>query len=575
MAIDGIDSLRNHLQWAIQIEHATIPPYMCALYSIQPQTNTESAEILKSILMEEMLHMCLIANLLNAIGGKPRFAYPEFIAQYPAYLPHSDDAFQVPLQKFTRDTITRVFMRIEKPAPVDAPAEDEHFETLGQFYDAILESLQDLVSEMGETRVFCGDPALQVGGKATHYEGSGRIIEVTDLQSARRALSEVIEQGEGMDHRSLWDGDRNMFHHERGEVGHYFRLQEIVSGRRFQAGDTAQTGPTGAGFDVDWDAVYNMHPNPRRNDHPTGSEAWRKLTEFCQGYSQMLRLLEQTYHGKPELLASAVGVMYELREVAGELMQMPSEDGDTTVGLCFEYLPEMKEEQTASSGIKKIVIRKDGPYIVHGEVPLFRKQRVASDQDESLAWRKTAQLETTGATYALCRCGHSETKPFCDGSHARVGFDGTETAAINTIADRQEVIEGEGITVKCDGSLCMHARFCFNRYSDIKKMVGDSTDIRVRTQMMGMMERCPSGTYSYSIDVGGKAVDIEPDLPEEISILDELDASGPLWVSGNIPVERSDGRPLELRNRVTLCRCGQSKNKPFCDGTHHAIKFKE
>jgi hypothetical protein len=104
-------------------------------------------------------------------------------------------------------------------------------------------------------------------------------------------------------------------------------------------------------------------------------------------------------------------------------------------------------------------------------------------------------------------------------------------------------------------------------------MVPQTADTQVRAQIMAMIERCPSGSYTYSVQDGGP--DIEPDLPQQIAVTTEITSdspiAGPLWVTGNIPVERADGQPFETRNRVTLCCCGLSKTKPLCDGTHRAM----
>jgi hypothetical protein len=101
-------------------------------------------------------------------------------------------------------------------------------------------------------------------------------------------------------------------------------------------------------------------------------------------------------------------------------------------------------------------------------------------------------------------------------------------------------------------------------------MVRRTRDTQVRAQVMAMIERCPSGSYAYSLEEG--ADDVEPDLPQQIAVTTEITSGGPiegpLWVTGNIPVERADGQPFETRNRVTLCCCGRSLNKPLCDGTH-------
>jgi CDGSH-type Zn-finger protein len=218
--------------------------------------------------------------------------------------------------------------------------------------------------------------------------------------------------------------------------------------------------------------------------------------------------------------------------------------------------------------IRKIVVQEDGPYTVQGNIPLVRKEQVVSEYGEPLTWKKTGTIETP-KTYDLCRCGRSRNKPFCDLSH--FDFDGTETADTAPTAARQFVIPGgREIVVKQDIYLCTESGFCANRLTDVEKMVPETGDTQVRAQVMAMIERCPSGSFVYSIEQDEP--DIEPDLPVEIAVTVEIISDGPipgpLWVTGNIPVERSDGKPFETRNRVTLCNCGESKNKPLCDGTH-------
>ena len=219
---------------------------------------------------------------------------------------------------------------------------------------------------------------------------------------------------------------------------------------------------------------------------------------------------------------------------------------------------------------KKITIRLDGPYVVHGSIPLVRKRQIVSEQVEPLTWEKMEDLQA-GETYELCRCGQSKEKPFCDGTHHDVDFDGTETADTGKTADRQQIYPGStGITIKRDYSLCAESGFCGTRKANIKKMALATDNIDVRSQIIAMIERCPSGSFTYSMDADG--ADIEPDLPAQIAATTEMTSDGPidgpLWVTGQIPIERADGQPMETRNRVTLCCCGKSKNKPLCDGTH-------
>jgi CDGSH-type Zn-finger protein len=583
MTIRTLDGLRRHLQWAIELEHATLPPYLCALYSIKQGSNREAVEVIHSIFLEEMLHMTLAANILNAVGGAPQLDTPRMLPAFPAFLPHSNQAFEVSLTKFSPESL-ELFMRIERPPEHDGLPEDDNFETIGQFYEAIEESLPLLCRELGEAAVFSGDPARQ-GTDELYYGGGGRIIAVRDLASAQAALTEIVEQGEGLQHREIWDGDRDMFHPERGEVAHYFRFNELAVGRRYQPGDTPQSGPTGEQFAVDWSAVHNMRANPRAADYPDGSEIRVRLEAFNRSYSGVLHLLHEALNGSPRLLAVATGLMYGLKEEAIRLMELPSGDGETTVGPSFEYVPP-SQRHLAGSAERRILIVANGPYLVYGNVPLVRKRKIMSEDRHPIAWQKSEVLETE-ETYALCRCGQSSSKPFCDGTHARSGFDGSETADVRASAERAKVLpgsataaggevvhEGAGIVVRRDASLCMRAGFCVGRLKAIPALLAGAADSDVRAHVIGMVERCPSGSYTYALAPDGP--DVEPDLPAAIAVTsEEGDLAGPLWVTGSIPIVRSDGKPLETRNRVTLCRCGRSRSKPLCDGTHRDIEFHE
>ena len=226
MAIETREDLQQHLQWAIELEHSTLPPYLTALYSIKDGTNREAIEIIHSVFIEEMLHLTLAANILNAVGGAPNLDYPGIMPSYPTFLAHSNEAFQVGLAKFSPEAL-ETFLQIERPGEHDGLPEDDNFETIGQFYEAIEEALKRMAAELGEAELFNGDPARQVTD-ALYYGGSGRIVAVTDLASALKALEEIVEQGEGLQHQEIWDGDRDMFHPEREEVAHYFRFNELL-----------------------------------------------------------------------------------------------------------------------------------------------------------------------------------------------------------------------------------------------------------------------------------------------------------------------------------------------------------
>lgn len=562
--IATVDDLREHLQWAVELEHSTLPPYLCALYSLDPARNPEAVEVVTSVFVEEMLHLTLAANLLNAVGGTPRIDTPRMLPGYPTTLPHGDRSFEVSLGSFGQEAL-ELFLRIEQPSPVDAPAESDRYETIGQFYAAIRAGLVTLCRRLGEEAVFTGSPARQATDQQ-FYGGAGRIVAVTDLSTALQALDEIVEQGEGAKHHDVWDGDHDMFHPERDEVGHYYRFVELKAGRRFRRGDTPATGPTGDPVDIDWDGVHVMPRNPRTTDHPLGSAVRVAQEEFNHTYSALLHLLEGAFNGSPRLLSVATGEMYGLRAQALALFEIGS-------GPTFEYVfPADRRWRSGDS--RRIEILPDGPYLVHGQIPLRRKVKlVAPENDDSLDWHRTETIPTE-ETYALCRCGQSGAKPFCDGSHARTGFDGTETAKTGNYADRMWRQEGEGISVRRVGSLCMHAAFCVGRTKQLDDWLPDTTDSDARAHVMWMVDRCPSGSYTYALEPDAEA--IEPDLPVTVSVIEEEHGlASALWVTGGIPVLRADGQPWEIRNRVMLCRCGHSGNKPLCDGTHRSINFRE
>jgi hypothetical protein len=226
--ITSLESLREHLQWATELEHSTIPPYLCALYSIKAGHNTEAIEVLSSVMVDEMLHLTLAANLLSAVGGRPRLDIPEMLPGYPHPLPHGDRSFEISLFRFGLEAIES-FLKIEKPSPAGAPPEDDNYQTIAQFYDAFKQGFRDLSASLGETNVFCGDPARQVTDQH-FYSGGGRIIAVNNLATALAALDEIVEQGEGASHVQVWDGDSDVFHPERDQVAHYYRFQELKLG---------------------------------------------------------------------------------------------------------------------------------------------------------------------------------------------------------------------------------------------------------------------------------------------------------------------------------------------------------
>ncbi len=220
----------------------------------------------------------------------------------------------------------------------------------------------------------------------------------------------------------------------------------------------------------------------------------------------------------------------------------------------------------------RVKVTPNGPYMVSGGVKLSQQTIGTDAEGESREWREGKQWPEQ-ASYALCRCGHSAGKPFCDGSHARHRFDGTETASRAPYVEQAVAIDGPVLALTDAESLCAFGRFC-DPNGQVWNQVARSDDPEVAKTFLRQVHDCPAGRL-MAWDKRTRQP-IEPELPPSIGLVEDpaQDCSGPIWLRGGIPVVAADGFEYELRNRVALCRCGGSKNKPFCDGTHAAIKFK-
>lgn len=221
----------------------------------------------------------------------------------------------------------------------------------------------------------------------------------------------------------------------------------------------------------------------------------------------------------------------------------------------------------------KVQVTKNGPYAVTGGLPL-RKQTIGTNAaGESVRWIE-GQAYPAKASYSLCRCGQSANKPFCDGSHTKVGFDGTETASREPYRDQAKVMQGPTMSLTDAEHLCAFARFC-DPNGQVWNLVNETDEPAARKNFVRQVGECPSGRLAAWDNSTGES--IEPKFELSIGLIEDPpnECAGPLWLRGGVQVIGADGFHYEVRNRVTLCRCGASQNKPFCDGTHASIKFKD
>jgi len=222
---------------------------------------------------------------------------------------------------------------------------------------------------------------------------------------------------------------------------------------------------------------------------------------------------------------------------------------------------------------RSVKVIKNGSYLVVGPISLFPMTIACDGKGTPIKWAIGDKF-TTPQSYLLCRCGQSGKKPFCDSSHVKVKFDGTEANQNETFEKMAQEIDGPEMKLYDAESLCASARFC-HRGGDIWDVIHRTDMPEAKKNVVENSSDCPSGRLvAYDKETG---VRIEPVLDKSIGTIEDpaIGTSGPLWVRGGIPVYSADGQLYEARNRVTLCRCGKSQNKPFCDSSHYPEEDRE
>ena len=221
--------------------------------------------------------------------------------------------------------------------------------------------------------------------------------------------------------------------------------------------------------------------------------------------------------------------------------------------------------------VARVQVSRHGPYRVSGNLPLATQVIGANAEGNSVEWRQ-GKVFPREQQYALCRCGHSAHRPFCDGAHSRVAFDGTETASRASYSGQAKTFKGPTESLTDLRGLCASGRFC-DPNGSVWKLVRATDQQGARENFMRQCGDCPSGRLVAWDNASGKA--LEPQYELSIGLIEDpaKACSGPIWLRGGVRLFGADGFEYEARNRMTLCRCGGSKNKPFCDGTHLSIKF--
>lgn len=314
------DDLRTALQNAIALEHSTIPPYLTALATLSGTSDSVkyARSEITEVVVEEMMHMTLACNILNAIGGHPVIADEGFVPKYPCPLPMGvAEGLKVGLRRFSKELIEETFMKIEEPESIleipvrPHPAAAQSI-TIGQFYAGV----RTLI--VGRPDLFTGDPGLQVSGFFSDD------FPVTDVDSALLAIDTIVEQGEGTS-MSPWDLQK--------DVAHFYSFQQFSKGMRIVHDNASEFLVS---FDPqqpitindDSDVIQMVDDPPKVSYDEADWRAEQLSTEADASYSKLLRALDSGFNGDPDKVGDAVGTMFEFKSTVGELLQQRLTAGD-------------------------------------------------------------------------------------------------------------------------------------------------------------------------------------------------------------------------------------------------------
>ncbi|XP_078360554.1 uncharacterized protein LOC144644874 [Oculina patagonica] len=399
----SVENLRKDLQIALELEHSTIPPYLTALASIKKSYNLEIQSVIKTIVIQEMMHMALVANILNAVGGKPSLYSKDFIPHYPSRLPGGvQPDLVVPIEKMSLALIRNIFMKIEQPElevehissfrhafsykrrlegkiveaghckkseeGIRCPEENKlavqpqgsfpgddtramvkNHNTIGGFYNEILNTLGNLTEYGRNNSIFTGDQSKQVDTK--DWSVHGHTLKVYDYLTAVEAIQDIVEQGEGSSpcNPAFWNKEN------REDLSHYFLFYSIAEKHEIQVVETGSPPDenevdddsvvdytklcnstyyfNGSKIPFDPEGVWPMVSSPRMSNYTPGSKAYRKAERFNKVYTKLLKSLEDLFNGHPDSLNDALGLMYSVDLHLKNLVRTPIDDnGDPNVG---------------------------------------------------------------------------------------------------------------------------------------------------------------------------------------------------------------------------------------------------
>ena len=561
ITIASREQLLYTLTEAAEIEHNLMCCYLYAAWSLKtepddgvtPELQAELVRWSRAILdiaIDEMTHLALVANLMNALGGVAHFGRPNF----PVAAGMLPAGLKVRLAPFTRDTLQH-FIHLERPEGSDEPDGDSFSEgpayergqhglrltpaamdylTVGHLYRSVEAGLRDIAARQGEASLFIGDPALQVGPDVVSLDG---LIAVTDLATACQALETIVEQGEGASAHS--------------DTGHYQRFVSIresfdrLSGDGFAPAFPAATNP-----------VMRHPPEPEGRVWVSREEPRGVIDLGNAVYSHMLRCLAQGFAAtdpgeKKLMINAAIDLMMAVAPLARELARLKANDDDAcNAGLSFATLRNAGVPKSHPNVVRGLASRT--VELVNGARALKATPRVA---------KAAAALEAVAATLQKAAGEKSAAaSPPAQPAPPKA------TPAPKAERKPPEVVDGRDLTLVVDMQRCIHSRFCVTGAPKtfIANVEGpwlhpDETDAEL---LVEIAHACPSGAIGYR----GKGAIPDEGAPQ-VNMM-RVRENGPNAIHAPLVVAGEDAG-----FRATFCRCGASKNKPYCDGSHHEVDF--
>jgi hypothetical protein len=332
-SINTLDDALELLQMAIALEFSTLPPYLYALYSIPSGTNEVVSGRIRAVAMEEMVHMCLACNILNALGTDPALAAPTYPGPLPGGISGGgSEPLIIHLFPFSKDAMAQA-MAIEEPEdgaiifPHEALAEAAPtFMTIGQLYnhlDGFLATLPAAAWSQGRNQI---DDAQFL---------QGELFAVNDYADAHRAIHRIVSEGEGTKESPL---------DFEGEVAHYYRFAEIFYDQVLTKADNPKGYAWRGTLGVEWSAVYPAITDPGSHDFSNDPPAARAAQDRCDlAFTRLVQELQRAVAGEGGRLGNAVQAMFDLRMAAQHALTVPLAVTTQVAGPSFRYRAELTE----------------------------------------------------------------------------------------------------------------------------------------------------------------------------------------------------------------------------------------